>query len=192
MIESLLDRWKAVECKWIFKIKYNEKEWVTKFKAQLVAQSFLQIYKVNYNKMFASTVCRELLRMFLALIALYDLKLHQINVKAVYLLRDLKSKKKSIYMCISKSMTVKQLNKMICWIVKELYELKQLTQLWYKKLTDIMKNEKFQSINADFSILIKKKHNAVIIISVYVNDLLIISKAMYKINCMKTVLNEVF
>ncbi len=55
-----------------------------------------------------------------------------------------------------------------------------------------MKNEKFQSINADFSILIKKKHNAVIIISVYVNDLLIISKAMYKINCMKTVLNEVF
>jgi len=85
-----------------------------KFKARLVTQSFSQIYKINYQKMFVSTVHRELLRMFLVLIILYDLKLHQMNVKAAYLLRNLKSEKKSIYMCISKNVTVKQLNKMIC------------------------------------------------------------------------------
>ena len=74
--------------------------------------------------MFASIIYRELLRMFLTLIASYNLKLHQINIKAVYLLENLKSKKKNIYMCILKSVTVEQFNKMMCWIIKELYKLK--------------------------------------------------------------------
>ncbi len=149
-----------------------------KFKAWLVAQNFLQIYSVNYQKMFTFTVCRKLLRMFLILMTLYDLKLHQMNVKVINLLRDLKSEKKSIYMHISKSVTVKQSNKMICWIVKELYELKQLTWLWYKKLIDIMKNKEFQSMNTDLNILIRKNNNEVIIISVYVNVFLITNKIM--------------
>jgi len=41
-----------------------------------------------------------------------------------------------------------------------------------------MKNKKFQSMNVDLSILIKKNHNEIIIINVYVNDLLIASKIM--------------
>jgi len=65
--------------------------------------------------------------MFLILMTLYDLKLHQMNVKIIYLLRDLKSEKKNIYMCISKNVTVKQSDKMMCQIVKKLYRLKQLT-----------------------------------------------------------------
>jgi len=55
-----------------------------------------------------------------------------------------------------------------------------------------MKNEEFQSINVDLNILIKKNHNEVIIINVYVNDFLIANKTMQKIHCMKTVLNETF
>jgi len=64
--------------------------------------------------MFASTVFKKSLRMFLIFMTLYNLKLHQMNVKVAYLLRNLKSEKKSIYMYISKSVTVKQLNKMMC------------------------------------------------------------------------------
>ncbi len=55
-----------------------------------------------------------------------------------------------------------------------------------------MKNKEFQSMNADLSILIRKNYNTIIIINIYMNDLLIASKTMYKINCIKTVLNEVF
>jgi len=47
-IESLLQKRKSVECKWIFKMKYDEKEQVTKFKVRLVIQNFSQIYRVNY------------------------------------------------------------------------------------------------------------------------------------------------
>ena len=55
-----------------------------------------------------------------------------------------------------------------------------------------MKNKEFQSMNTDSSILIKKNHNEVIIISVYVNNFLIASKIMQKINYMKIVLNKTF
>ena len=142
--------------------------------------------------MFTSIIHKKLLKMFLVLMILYNLKLHQINVKAAYLLRNLKSERENIYIYILKNVTVKQLNKMMYWIVKELYELKQLIWLWYKKLTDIMKNEEFQNMNVDLSILIKKNHNVIIIISVYINNLLIANKTMHKINCIKTVLNRVF
>jgi len=63
--------------------------------------------------MFTFTVYKESLRMFLVLMTLYNLKLHQMNVKAAYLLRNLKSKKENIYICISKSVTVKQSDKMM-------------------------------------------------------------------------------
>jgi len=55
-----------------------------------------------------------------------------------------------------------------------------------------MKNKEFQSMNTNLSILIRKNHNEVIIISVYVNDFLITNKIMWKINYTKTVLNEAF
>ncbi len=81
--------------------------------------------------------------MFLTLMALYNLELHQMDVKAAYLSEDLKSERESIYMRISKSVTVKQSDKMTCRIVKDLYRLKQSEQLWYKKLTSTMKSEGF-------------------------------------------------
>jgi len=61
--------------------------------------------------MFTSIIYKESLRMFLVLMTLYNLKLHQINVKVTYLLRNLKSEKENIYMHILKDVTVKQLNK---------------------------------------------------------------------------------
>jgi len=90
----------------MFKIKYDEKEQIMKFKARLVIQNFSQIYKINYQKMFTSIIYRKSLRMFLILMTLYNMKLHQMNVKVIYLSENLKSKKKNIYMCISKNIIV--------------------------------------------------------------------------------------
>jgi len=81
---------------------------------------------------------------------------------------------------------------MTCQIIKELYKLKQLVKLWYKKLISLLISEKFQIMNADLSILIKKNKNTVIIINVYVDDFLIVSKNMQRINWMKIILNKVF
>ena len=52
--------------------------------------------------------------MFLVLMTLYNLKLYQINVKAVYLLEELDHKRENIYIYILKSVTVTDSNKMTC------------------------------------------------------------------------------
>ena len=145
IIESLSESRRSVRCKWVFKIKYDENERVLRFKTRLVTQGFLQIYEVNYQKTFAFTVCTESLQMFLAMIASYNMKLHQMNVKVTYLIRKLKSEREKIYMCISESITVQQSVrvKIICWIIKELYRLKQSARLWHKKLVKLMLKHEF-------------------------------------------------
>ena len=60
-----------------------------RYKARLIAQGFSQVYEVDFTETFTLTVRRELLRMFLIIVSLYNLKLHQMNVKAAYLTRDL-------------------------------------------------------------------------------------------------------
>jgi len=55
-----------------------------------------------------------------------------------------------------------------------------------------MYNEEFQNMNIDLSILVRKNHELIIIVSVYVNDFLIVNKTMQKIYYMKIVLNKVF
>ena len=69
---------------------------------------------MNYQETFTSTVYRESLRMFLALMTLYNLKLHQIDIKAAYLSEELDYKRENIYICVLKSVTVTDLNKMTC------------------------------------------------------------------------------
>ena len=81
----------------MFKIKNDENRQVKKYKVRLVVQGFLQVYRINFTETFALTFRRELLRIFLIIITLYNLKLHQINIKAVYLTRDLQEENKEIY-----------------------------------------------------------------------------------------------
>ena len=192
IIEPLPQGRKPVGCKWVFKIKYDEKGRVTKFKARLVAQGFSQVYGVDYQKTFAPTVHRESLRMFLALMASYNLELHQMDVKAAYLSGELDHKGENIYMCVPKGVTVMDPDKMACRIVKGLYGLKQSARLWHKKLTGLMKTEGFQAMNADPSILVRRTHGTVTIISVYVDNLLIASQTLQEVSHMKAVLNEAF
>ena len=55
-----------------------------------------------------------------------------------------------------------------------------------------MKTEGFQAMNTDPSILVRKVNGTVIIVSVYVDDLLITSQTLQEVSCMKAVLNEAF
>ena len=52
--------------------------------------------------------------MFLTLMTLYDLKLHQIDIKAAYLSGELNCERENIYIHVLKGVTVMNLNKMAC------------------------------------------------------------------------------
>lgn len=47
---------KAVRSKWIFKVKYTSNRIIARNKARLVIQSFLQVYRINFNENFSLLV----------------------------------------------------------------------------------------------------------------------------------------
>jgi hypothetical protein len=58
---------------------------VERYKARLVARGFTQTYKVDYNKTFVLVTKLTSIRCILALAALEDMEIHQMDVKIAFI-----------------------------------------------------------------------------------------------------------
>ena len=72
---------KIVGCKWVYKTKYDSKGKIEKYKARLVAKGFTQREGIDYNETFSPVSCKDSFRIIMALVAHFDLELHQMDVK---------------------------------------------------------------------------------------------------------------
>ena len=81
---------KMVGCKWVYKIKYDSKGNIEKFKARLVAKGFTHREGIDYNETFSTVSTKDSFRIVMTFVALYDLELHQMDVKTVFLNGDFK------------------------------------------------------------------------------------------------------
>ena len=80
---------KTIGCRWVYKTKYDSKGKIERFKARLVAKCFTQREGVDYNKTFSAVSKKDSFRIIMALVAHYDLELHQMDVKTAFLNGDL-------------------------------------------------------------------------------------------------------
>jgi vacuolar-type H+-ATPase catalytic subunit A/Vma1 len=62
---------------------------VERYKARLVAKGFLQKEGIDYYETFSPVSKNDTFRIIMALIAQFDLELHQMNVKTTFLNGDL-------------------------------------------------------------------------------------------------------
>ena len=76
---------KAIGPKWVFKVKYNPDGSVARFKARLVAQGFSQVQGIDFCEIFAPTVRRKSLRIYLAICLALNLFIHQVDIVGAYL-----------------------------------------------------------------------------------------------------------
>jgi hypothetical protein len=76
---------KTVGCKWVYKTKYDSQGNIERFKARPVEKGFTQREMIYYNETFSLISCKNSFRIIIALVAHYDLELHQINVKTTFL-----------------------------------------------------------------------------------------------------------
>jgi len=98
---------KLVSCKWVFKIKQGTNGEVERYKARLVARGFTQTYGVDYNETFASVAKFTSIRCILALAALEDMEIHQMDVKTAFLNGELEEE---IYINNLKGSCTKEVN----------------------------------------------------------------------------------
>jgi high-affinity K+ transport system ATPase subunit B len=86
---------KIVGCKWVYKTKFDSNGNVEKYKARLVAKGFTQREGVDYNDIFSPVSFKDSFRIIMALVAHFDLELHQMDVNTVFLNGDLQE---NVYM----------------------------------------------------------------------------------------------
>ncbi|BFG38540.1 hypothetical protein CerSpe_248140 [Prunus speciosa] len=80
---------KPIGCKWVFKTKKDSKGNIERHKARLVAKGFTQQEGVDYNETFSPVSTKDAFRIIMALVAHFDLFLHQMDVKTAFLNGDL-------------------------------------------------------------------------------------------------------
>ena len=167
----LLKNINIITSKWVFKLKLHINDFLDKLKTRVVTRDFSQMHSIDYEDIFASTVKFDTLCVFLTLVALENLKCHQVNVNNAFTEFFLK---KTIYITSSSDVEV-TLSHALC-IMWSLYELKQITRDWHKWCVAELVKMGFYQSDADLCLLIhSQKH---IMLLLYVDDIVVISTAI--------------
>ena len=80
---------KPIGCKWIFKTKKDSMGNVERYKVCLVAKGFTQKEGIDQRETFSPVSLKDSFRTIMALVAHFDLELHQMDVKTAFLNGDI-------------------------------------------------------------------------------------------------------
>eukprot|EP00253_Pinus_taeda_P026081 PITA_26081 len=181
---------KTVGCKWVFKLKRGVNDTEDRYKARLVAKGFSQKAGVDFHEILSPVVKIVSIRIVLALVALFDLELQQLDVKTAFLHGDLYEE---IYMEQPEGFVQHRNEKFFCRLKKSLYGLKQSPRQWYKKFDSFMLSQKYVRSEYDHCVYFKQLNNGIFIILVlYVDDMLLASKSIEEINRLKAQMARTF
>ncbi|CAJ2644109.1 unnamed protein product [Trifolium pratense] len=126
---------KPIGCKWIFKTKRDSKGNIERYKARLVAKGFTQKEGIDYKETFSPVSSKDSLRIIMALVAHFDLELHQMDVKTVFLNGNIEE---TIYMVQPENFVSGDPKSVVCKLKKSIYGLKQASRQWYYKFHQVI------------------------------------------------------
>jgi hypothetical protein len=166
---------KAIGNKWVLKIKRDSEGNIARYKARLVIQGYLQVKGIDYTETFAPVVKYQSLRTLLALAAHYDFEVHQIDFETAFLNSELAEE---IYMKQPQGFVIPGKENLCLKLKRSLYGLKQAPREWHKTLHKWLVKAGFTQCKSDTSIYQKELEHKKLIIGVYVDDMVILSKSI--------------
>ena len=82
---KLPEKCKSIGVKWIYKIKRDNSEEITRYKFRLVAKGFSQVRGVDFDEVFSPVARAESIRIIIAMAAQFRWKLHHLDVKSAFI-----------------------------------------------------------------------------------------------------------
>ncbi|KAI5324142.1 hypothetical protein L3X38_033215 [Prunus dulcis] len=143
---------KPIWCKWVFKTKRASMGNIERFKARLVAKGFTQKEGIGYKETFSPVSTKDAFRIVMALIAQYDLFLHQMDVKTAFLNGRLDEE---IYMVQYEGFIKDGEEHLVCKLKKSIYGLKQASRQWYLRFDEVVSSQGFMENPVDEYIYLK-------------------------------------
>ncbi|GJS28528.1 retrotransposon protein, putative, ty1-copia subclass [Tanacetum coccineum] len=143
---------KPLGYKWIFKKKMKVDGTIDKYKARLVIKGFRQREGLDYFDTYSPVTQITSIRMILAIAALRNLEVHQMDVKTAFLNRDLEEE---IYMNQPEGFVAPGQEGKVCRLVKSLYGLKQAPKQWHQKFDHTMLESGFKINECDKCVYVK-------------------------------------
>jgi hypothetical protein len=158
----------VVTSKWIYKIKHAVDGSIEKYKARFVARGFSQVKGVDYDETFAPVARHTSIRSIIALVASMGWKLHQMDVKTVFLNGEIEDE---VYIEKPEGFVIHNKKSHVCRLKKALYGLKQAPCAWYEKMDGFLMSLGFSKSVVDPNLYYHIVGNECLILVLYVDDL---------------------
>lgn len=179
---------KAIKSKWVYVRKRDSNGDIERYKARLVAKGFEQIHGIDYEDTFAPVARLESWRYVIALAAIHDWEIHQIDFQQAYLNGSLDEE---VYMEQPEGFVLAEGK--VCRLLKALYGLKQSGRQWFLTLKACLEHLGFVCHDTgDVSIFIRRRGGALELLVVYVDDLTMVGNSLKLITDTKAALKAHF
>src|SRR5712671_2294668 len=170
---------KSIKSKWVFKLKADGH-----YRVRLVAKGFMQIPGIDYNETFSPIAHFESLRLLLALAALEDWEIHQMDVKSAFLNGVLNEE---IYMEQPQGFITPGTETKVCCLKRAIYGLKQASYTWNIQFHGFLTGIGFTWTHANAGVYIdhQQQGDGPLIIILYVDDITILGSSIAAVNHLK-------
>lgn len=180
---------KPIGCKWIFKTKRDSIGNVERYKARLVAKGYTQKEGIDYTETFSPVSSKDSFRTIMALVAHFDLELHQMDVKTAFLNGDIDE---TIYMVQPENFVIGDPKQMVCRLKKSIYGLKQASRQWYFKFHQVIVSFGFETNTVEDCVYHKFSGSRYIFLVLYVDDILLATNSLELMHETKVFLSKHF
>ncbi|KAG8488362.1 hypothetical protein CXB51_016389 [Gossypium anomalum] len=165
---------KVIGVRWVFRAKFNADGSLNKHKAILVVKGYSQQYGVDFEETFAPVARLDTIKLLFALAAQKKWQIHQLDVKSAFL--NVQGQEDKVYK-----------------LKKALYGLKQAPRAWYDRVDAYLSKLGFEKSLSEPTLYVKKsKDETLLIVSIYVDDLLVTGSNVILVNEFKAQMQEVF
>jgi hypothetical protein len=158
---------KSIIDKWVYKIKENSDESISRFKVKWVIHDYRQIEKIDFEEKYAFVMKSDTFRILLSITTILDWKIRQFDVKLVFLNEMMN---RIIYIVQSKKFERKDKNKnKACLLNLDSYKLVQSAYLWFQEIKIKMFAYDLIQSKHDEALFFDQKRSLYVI--VYVDDI---------------------